>query len=1080
MVLLPTARGVGDFKRRLLASERLEVLWRPEILTFSSFADRVLRATRPGLRCISGTVQEIILSEVVSDLKARGELPLLAPLDACAGLIPALREWIAEFKRAEVTPEAFAEYAGTSASAKDRQLAQVYLDYQRRLHKLSIYDPEGQFWHAKEVLQQALPESLQGLDTILLDGFYDFTPMELSVLQLLGDYGSELVMTLVHAPDESRPELFETPSRTLQRLGEMFSLIPTRLQPVEDRSVRLRHLERALFSRTPRPAPEPESSAITFLETPGDLIELEEVARTIKTELLPAGMRPEEICVVVRTSRQYASIAADVFTRFGIPYHLDDESSLAESPVGRLALQLLAVVNEDFSLSAFASFLRSSLLDLSGVSPDAPRLAHELQDICIEAGIVGSRGRYLPRLHALARRLRDRLERTVDAEDSDRYLRASEIEARLKVVDRLCVFLDEVFKRLEPLLSARSFETAADALAGVLEEFGLRRVLCRRDGIVQDQMNLRACELLRNTLDALVRTAELVGWDRCTLNEFARQASRMMNEAFLGSALPHSVGVTLMGVHEVRALSFRAVFVCGLLDRVFPRAHREGPFHDDAERSAMEQAGLNLRPRRAEQSEEAFLFYLACTRATEQLFLTHPVTDREGKERLVSYYVDEVVNTLGPKGAAGHVRRVRLNELVPIVDRLASMDELRRRCIFDLCAHGAADLSTLDPMLGYLHLNAATTFELVRDGLAAEAERESFQPFGPFDGVLLNPLIEKGLRSSYGPEYPFSPSALEDYAQCPFRFYCRHVLGLVEPATLEEDLSPAEVGVIYHDVLWEFFHTLRTRSARETVLTESHRSEYLELMTRLAEVRIGRLCAGREDVHPVLWRLAQERIEQTLSAFVKTQIDLLSGPPERRPAYLEISFGLRRRRGVSDERSTGDRLVLRSEGEEPISVAGKIDRIDVIEDEPGGFVIVDYKSGHALPTKSDLARGSFLQLPLYVLAAEEVLFAGRALRAAAAELYRLYDQKTVCFLKRASGDKDDVQWTESLDAAAGFVFQYVGGIRRGEFPVVLAEGASCPAHCEFRQICRYSERRVLKKTAGWKPWFHHDRKVEAE
>src|SRR5207245_2806049 len=59
---------------------------------------------------------------------------------------------------------------------------------------------------------------------------------------------------------------------------------------------------------------------------------------------------------------------------------------------------------------------------------------------------------------------------------------------------------------------------------------------------------------------------------------------------------------------------------------------------------------------------------------------------------------------------------------------------------------------------------------------------ESFRTgLGPYDGVLSDPALVKSTL-----EKPFSPSSLEELAQCPFQYFASHVLKI----PVEEDLAP--------------------------------------------------------------------------------------------------------------------------------------------------------------------------------------------------------------------------------------------------------------------------------------------------
>lgn len=1084
MVILPTGGAVTDFKLRLLNGTGLSAVGCPEIFTFSQLADNVLLRNAPGLRLISSSAQEIILDEIVQRLMAQEALPVLGRLTEFVGLVPALRSWIAELKRGEVTPEAFTSYAaGPSAAPKDAELGRIYAAYQARLHELNVYDPEGRSWHAKEILAARPVEPVVGLETAFVDGFYDFTPMELSVLELMGRYGCRITMTLVGESDPGRSELFRRPQQTLERLKRHFRVDREELAPRHDGHDQLDWLERHLFRHPAPHVPDDLEPCVHFIESPGDLVEMEEIARTIKGPLRRAGLSPADVAVCARNIRDYGGLAAEVFSRFGIPYGLHAEATVADLPVGRLALQILELVTEDFPLSDLASVLRSSLVDLDLILPDSTEVARSLQDVAVEAGLVEGREACGRKLTGLVKRLEGRLE-TLQEEDEDgspRYHDPEEVRARIALVRATDVMLGRVFGFLDPLVRARGFQEIAAVVTDTLEVLGVRRRVCQDGESPEGVRTLRSYELLLETLEELTRTAELVGRTTCTTGEFLRELRRLMSEKTLPSTGIEGTGVSVLGIHEARPFSFPVVFVCGLLDRSFPLAHREGPFHDDAERAAMEGAGLNLRPRRAEQSEEAFLFYMACTRARQRLYLTYPVTDREGKPRLVSYYVDEVKRLLEPV-ADGMLRRVRLDEKVPPAEGLASADELRRRLVTDACHHGDADLSWLGSVSGYLARTQPTALALMRDGLAAEAERDSFRPFGIFDGVISSESIIQELRQRYGPKHAFSASALENYGQCPFRFFCRYVLGLAEPAQTEEELTALEEGRIYHDLFWSFFHELRRRGPDGTALVPAEHERYRDLMRELTGRRLERFRAGRPDLNAVLWDLAAEGIAENAQEFVDAQLERLTHSPGRLPAYLEVSFGLPRTFGHADELSTASRLELEIPDEPSVHIVGKIDRIDLVQGPPAGFIVTDYKTGRRLRGEPDIRQGLFLQLPLYVLAAERVLLREER-EALAAELYSLREQRFKPLLQRyrkagTEHQEEDPAWRELLELATNFVAEYVTGIRRGEFPVLI-RGESCPGHCEFRRICRYTERRAFKKQTDWKPWFHRRREEGA-
>jgi ATP-dependent helicase/DNAse subunit B len=106
-----------------------------------------------------------------------------------------------------------------------------------------------------------------------------------------------------------------------------------------------------------------------------------------------------------------------------------------------------------------------------------------------------------------------------------------------------------------------------------------------------------------------------------------------------------------MDVYEARQWELPVVFVCGLMERHFPRYHREDPILGDAGRR---RAGLDTAVDR--QIEEQFLFELAISRATEKTVLSYPRFDEQGENTLPSFFLE---GSFAPIDARPIVRRMQ-------------------------------------------------------------------------------------------------------------------------------------------------------------------------------------------------------------------------------------------------------------------------------------------------------------------------------------------------------------------------------------------------------------------------------------
>lgn len=142
-------------------------------------------------------------------------------------------------------------------------------------------------------------------------------------------------------------------------------------------------------------------------------------------------------------------------------------------------------------------------------------------------------------------------------------------------------------------------------------------------------------------------------------------------------------GVVLLDVNTLAGRKFRAVFVVGLLERVFPRQPREDPFLRDWEREKLSRylpRPLDLRlPGLA---REACLFYTAVSSAREHLYLSWHRADVSGRENSPSPYLDEV-DSLFARRIPCITRDLR--DVVPPMDRVETAKSLAARVVLDCC-----------------------------------------------------------------------------------------------------------------------------------------------------------------------------------------------------------------------------------------------------------------------------------------------------------------------------------------------------------------------------------------------------------
>ena len=185
----------------------------------------------------------------------------------------------------------------------------------------------------------------------------------------------------------------------------------------------------------------------------------------------------------------------------------------------------------------------------------------------------------------------------------------------------------------------------------------------------------------------------------------------------------------------------------------------------------------------------------------------------------------------------------------------------------------------------------------------------------------------------FGPVLQTSVSRLEEFAQCPFKFFVRSGLRAGERKIFE--LDARERGSFQHEVLKVFHEQLAAEGKLWRDLTPPEARE------RIRAIAVGLM----ENFRQGLMRdTAQTQFEaramtEALQDFIDVIVTWMRGQYEFDPAAAELDFGGKDSRATAWEIDLGDGHKL--------ALQGRIDRVDLWRDPAGGAlaVVMDYKSG---------------------------------------------------------------------------------------------------------------------------------------
>jgi hypothetical protein len=251
--------------------------------------------------------------------------------------------------------------------------------------------------------------------------------------------------------------------------------------------------------------------------------------------------------------------------------------------------------------------------------------------------------------------------------------------------------------------------------------------------------------------------------------------------------------VQVLSAENMRHLRPRHLFVGGLSELAFPAGRNSAVDAENGDPESPSDAPADAR------SDEMLLFFETVTAPRETLTLSYPALDAKAQPLPASPFLVELQRSFGEAPIKRTVQSLSYEHQhgdVPL-----SRSDVRRHAV--LSAHDTRDRKPSVKLLAAL-VQSPRYGEIGRsilEGIHAVAGRCDRKTFGAFEGIFFSEAARSRLAGQYGPDYIWSPSRLETYAACPYRFFGEHLLKL-EPLpelALESDL--ARRGSLLHETL---------------------------------------------------------------------------------------------------------------------------------------------------------------------------------------------------------------------------------------------------------------------------------------
>ncbi len=365
-----------------------------------------------------------LVSQILLRLSATGQLKAIGPLARREGCVNTITTLIGEIERAAKTPADVSAIIASrvadigsdgdvdSGIARqidfDQEVALIYTTYADLLREFKITEADADQLRAVGVLRGELDQQpvqlpwLEHVELLVLDGFFDFTPVQGEILRLLIPRIPEVIVNLNH--DERNPEIFLPFQETIDRLNSIEPFVSKTGDAQAPSQGSLAKLRENLFNPELDPPagaddqPTP-ASEIRYFECGDRDTEIRAIAKEIKRLVLREGYRLADIALVVRQRATYSETITRVMREESLGCNLETRVEVNDIPALRAALKLLGVLETlipeepvNPRVSELADLVKSEYFRLSQKQIDNLTQRFEAEGLHLISGFDDSQG----------------------------------------------------------------------------------------------------------------------------------------------------------------------------------------------------------------------------------------------------------------------------------------------------------------------------------------------------------------------------------------------------------------------------------------------------------------------------------------------------------------------------------------------------------------------------------------------------------------------------------------------------------------------------------------------------------------
>ena len=635
--------------------------------------------------------------------------------------------------------------------------------------------------------------------------------------------------------------------------------------------------------------------------------EIEYVSKEIIKLVRDNNYKYRDIAIITKNITSYSALTKVIFAKYDIPVFIDEKKDLNQNLLIKYILSIFDILAKNFTYEAVFNYIKTGLLDIQEED------IFTLENYCVQWGIKGSKW--------------------YNKEWEFGNLSAEELtklnDLRVKIVNPLLELKEQISQNKTVESISRDLYNfiqnngVIEKIQKKIEEFGAEAELSKEfeTGV----------KVTMQVLDELVM---LFGDRKVSFEKYKELIKIGLQNKEVGIIPATQDQVTLGDVDRTRSHEVKVVFIIGINDGVFPSINKDEGFFSDTDRENLKEQGMQLAKTTIDRLyEEQFNIYKALTVSQEKIYLSYTGSDSEGRAIRPSVLIAKIKKIFPELKTDSDI--IQKEDFIGLPEE--TFDELLNNL------YNLSNGEKINPIW-------AEVYKWYNQNDAWKSRLQK-----AMEGLQYTNLPEKindvNIQALYGNKMQTSVSKLEQYRKCPFSFHLKYGLGLDENGKFE--LKSLDTGSFMHDVIEDFFEKVKNKEIQLKELAEE------EIEKIIHDIIIGKLLLAKNAIFTSskkfkillkkLEKVVTESIKYIVSSLKNSKFEILGN---------EVDF---------KNGGTFEPIRLNLENGKKVELIGKIDRIDIAEDENGKYIrIIDYKSSVKNIELNEVMFGMQLQLITYL------------------------------------------------------------------------------------------------------------------